>query len=71
MNSLLTMPRKITTYHANLRNSNTEERKTVRVEDCADAYGAFLRGDKVCKTLGPLWWTATVQRYTMKELKAL
>ena len=54
MNSLLTMPRKITTYHANLRNSNTAERKTVRVEDCADAYGAFLRGDKVCKTLGPL-----------------
>jgi|TARA_B100002019_G_scaffold282346_1_gene287481 hypothetical protein len=65
------MPRKITTYHANLRNSNTEERKTVRVEDCADAYDAYLRGDKVCKTLGPLWWTATVQRYTMKELKAL
>ena len=71
MNSLLTMPRKITTYHANLRNSNTAERKTVRVEDCADAYDAYLRGDKVCKTLGPLWWTATVQRYTMKELKAL
>ena len=28
-----------------------------------------LRGDKVCKTLGPLWWTATVQRYKLKELR--
>ena len=63
------MAKKITTYHANLRNSDADQRKTVRVDDACDAYHAFLLGDKVARTLGPMWWTATVQRYTRKELK--
>ncbi len=63
------MANKITTYHANLRNGSTDERKTVRVEDARDSYHAFLLGDKIGQRLGSSWWTATVQRYTRKELK--
>jgi len=63
------MAKKITTYHANLINGPHTERKTVRVEGARDAYHAFILGDDASRELGPHWWTATVQRYTRKELK--
>ncbi len=62
------MAKKITTYHANLINGNNLDRKTVRVDGARDAYHAFLLGDDIGRELGPEWWTATVQRYKMKEL---
>ena len=62
------MAKKITTYHANLINGNNLERKTVRVDGARDAYQAFLLGDDIGRGLGAGWWTATVQRYKIKEL---
>ena len=62
------MPKKITTYHANLVNGCFEDRKTVRVEDASSAYEAFKLGDKQGEGFGSSWWTLSVKRYTLKEL---